>query len=160
MMLREDAVVQSENQSRSIACSRRAPQARRRGAAAVEFAVVLPLLLLLLLGGADFGRCFYSEMAVTNAARAGAEYGCMHPVDADSQTAWQAGVQQAAVNELSESPLFDVGQLTVVADSVTESDGSRRVEVQVTYPFRTIFTWLYASMPLTLQQTAVMRTIR
>lgn len=148
----------------SVGCSRSccsAPASRgRRGAAAVEFAVVLPLLVLLLLGGADFGRCFYSAMAVTNAARAGAEYGAMHPFDAASQGAWQAAVQQAAVDELSGSPLFDVSKLTVVANSITEADGSRRVEVQATYPFKTIFTWLYSSSTLTLRQTSAMRTIR
>lgn len=132
---------------------------RRRGAAAIEFAVVLPMLMLMLLGGADFGRCFHSAMAITNAARAGAEYGAMHPFDASSQAGWQAGVQQAAIDELSGSPLFDAGQLTVVANSITEADGSCRVEVQVAYPFRTIFSWFYSSS-LTLQQTAVMRTIR
>lgn len=138
---------------------RNRPAARRRGAAAIEFAIVLPMLMLLLLGGADFGRCFHSAMAITNAARAGAEYGAMHPFDTSSQVAWQTGVQQAAINELSGSPLFNVGQLTVASSSITEADGSRRVQVQVAYPFRTIFTWFYAPT-ITLQQTVVMRTIR
>lgn len=43
-----------------------------RGAAAVEFAIILPLLLILVGGIIDFGRLFYTEIMVTNAAREGA----------------------------------------------------------------------------------------
>jgi Flp pilus assembly protein TadG len=40
-----------------------------RGAAAVEFALVLPLLLLLLLGIVEFGRVYNAQMQLTAAAR-------------------------------------------------------------------------------------------
>jgi Flp pilus assembly protein TadG len=46
-----------------------------RGASAVELALALPLLAVVLLGTIDFGRLFYHAMAVTHAARAGAQYG-------------------------------------------------------------------------------------
>lgn len=45
---------------------------RERGAAAVEFAIVLPILLLFLAGIIDFGRAMYTQAIVTNAAREGA----------------------------------------------------------------------------------------
>lgn len=45
---------------------------RERGAALVEFAIVLPLFLLLIGGMVDFGRAFYTEVMLTNAAREGA----------------------------------------------------------------------------------------
>lgn len=50
------------------------PSARRHehGASIVEFAIVLPLLLLLIGGMIDFGRLFYTEVMITNAAREGA----------------------------------------------------------------------------------------
>lgn len=41
------------------------------GAAAVEFALVLPLLLLLLCGIIDFGRAFNARITLTHAAREG-----------------------------------------------------------------------------------------
>ncbi len=44
---------------------------RRRGAAIVEFAVVLPLLLVLLFGIIDFGWIFMVRQTLTNAAREG-----------------------------------------------------------------------------------------
>ena len=46
-----------------------------RGSALVELAVTLPLLVLLVVGVADLARVFYVSMALTNAARAGAQYG-------------------------------------------------------------------------------------
>jgi Flp pilus assembly protein TadG len=48
-----------------------------RGAAVVEFALVLPLLLVLVLGAIDWGYFFYVEEVVTNAAREGARAGCV-----------------------------------------------------------------------------------
>lgn len=43
-----------------------------RGAAAVEFALVLPVLILLVLGIVDFGRAFNAQQTLTFAARTGA----------------------------------------------------------------------------------------
>lgn len=40
-----------------------------RGAAAVEFALVLPFLLLLICGVVDFGRAYNAQITVTHAAR-------------------------------------------------------------------------------------------
>ena len=51
------------------------PGRGEKGAAAVEFAIVLPLLMLLLAGFIDFGWLFYWQHAVSNASRAGARYG-------------------------------------------------------------------------------------
>lgn len=45
---------------------------RERGASAVEFALLLPLVLLLIGGMVDFGRAFFTEVTLTNAAREGA----------------------------------------------------------------------------------------
>jgi Flp pilus assembly protein TadG len=46
--------------------------ARDRGAAAVEFALVLPLLLLLVFAIIDFGRALSAQITLTQAAREGA----------------------------------------------------------------------------------------
>jgi len=140
--------------------SRKRAMKRRRGVAAVEFAVVLPILLLLLLGAADFGRCFYTSVAIANTARAGAEYACMHPFDSATQSAWQSGIRQAAVDELGTSNSFDASRLVVTATSITESGGDRRVSVQAAYPFNTIFHWPYIPTSISVQGSSVMRTIR
>lgn len=48
-----------------------------RGAAAVEFALVLPLLLVLLFGVIDFGRLLNAQIMLTEAAREGARAAAM-----------------------------------------------------------------------------------
>ena len=42
------------------------------GAAAVEFALVLPVLFLIIAGMVDLGRAMYTQVMLTNAAREGA----------------------------------------------------------------------------------------
>jgi Flp pilus assembly protein TadG len=42
-----------------------------RGAAAVEFALVVPLLIVLVLGIAEFGRAFFIQATMAGAAREG-----------------------------------------------------------------------------------------
>jgi hypothetical protein len=44
------------------------------GQSLVEFALVLPLLLLLILGAMDIGKIITTKIAVTNAAREGANF--------------------------------------------------------------------------------------
>lgn len=50
----------------------RAGGRRDRGAAAVEFALLLPLLLLIVFGVIDFGRALNAQITLTQAAREGA----------------------------------------------------------------------------------------
>jgi Flp pilus assembly protein TadG len=48
-----------------------------RGAAAVEFALVLPVLLLIIFGIIDFGRMLYTKITLTEAAQTGARAGAI-----------------------------------------------------------------------------------
>jgi Flp pilus assembly protein TadG len=62
----------------------------QKGAALVEFALVLPLLLLLLLGIIEFSLLLYDKAVITNAsregARAGIVYTMLRPDPNDSST--------------------------------------------------------------------------
>lgn len=49
-----------------------------RGAAALELAIALPVLILMAIGVADYGRAFFTGIAVANAAMAGAEFGAQN----------------------------------------------------------------------------------
>ena len=49
-----------------------------RGAAAVEFALVVPILLLLVFGIIDFGRILNAEIQLSQAAREGVRLQALH----------------------------------------------------------------------------------
>ena len=51
---------------------------RCEGAAAVEFALIVPLLVFLILGGMDLGHSFYIKHLLTNASQEGARYGAKY----------------------------------------------------------------------------------
>ena len=72
--------------------ARRAPQ--DRGAAAVEFALLLPLLMLLVFGIVDFGRALNAQITLTQAAREGARMAALGEANVVSGT-------QAAATGLS-----------------------------------------------------------
>ncbi|ACC74922.1 TadE/TadG family type IV pilus assembly protein [Paraburkholderia phymatum] len=56
---------------------RRTHHTSQRGAAAVEFAIVLPLLLLILFGIVELGIGLYDKAMITNASREGARAGVL-----------------------------------------------------------------------------------
>jgi Flp pilus assembly protein TadG len=69
-----------------------APTANRdRGAAAVEFALVLPVLLLVLCGIIDFGRALHAQVVLTQAAREGARLAALGQSDVVTRTRGAAG---------------------------------------------------------------------
>lgn len=47
------------------------PRGRERGAAAVEFGLILPVLLLIVGGVVDFGMMYFQQIELANAARDG-----------------------------------------------------------------------------------------
>jgi Flp pilus assembly protein TadG len=54
---------------------------RERGAAAVEFALVLPLLVALVFGLIDFGRAYNQQITLTQLAREGARLVSLNKTD-------------------------------------------------------------------------------
>lgn len=47
---------------------------RTEGVAAIEFAIIIPLLLVMFFGIIDLGLGIYTDMQVTSASQAGAQY--------------------------------------------------------------------------------------
>jgi len=54
------------------------PYSTPRGAAADEFALILPLLLLLVFGIINYGALMYDQSVITNAAREGARWAAVN----------------------------------------------------------------------------------
>jgi Flp pilus assembly pilin Flp len=94
------------------------------GAAAVEFALLLPLLVVLLFGLIQFGTAFNARIQATNAAREGARMavvGIDNWADIGGGIAfWQAVQQDAGLGDIDNCSLTtaDVvgGTLTVTFD--------------------------------------------
>ena len=62
------------------------PDRADRGAAAVEFALVLPVLLLVLFGLIDFGRALNAQITLTQAAREGVRLAALQQPGAEDRT--------------------------------------------------------------------------
>ncbi len=65
------------------------------GQALVELALVMPIFVLLLIGAAEFARLAYASIEVSNAARAGIQYGAQNRITAMDIS----GMAQAAAND-------------------------------------------------------------
>jgi len=132
----------------------------RRGVAAVEFALTLPLLMVFVLGCVDFGRVIHSYIAVANAARAGSEYGAMHGFTPYTRSSWESQVEQVVMNEMETLENFSAGDLTIAIDTTTDSDGLFRVSVEVKYPFSTVVSWTGIPSDIDLWHRVEMRRIQ
>jgi Flp pilus assembly protein TadG len=65
------------------------------GGAFVELALIMPMFTVLLAGAADFARLAYAGIEVSNAARAGVQYGAQNRITALDI----AGMKLAATND-------------------------------------------------------------
>lgn len=77
---------------------KRGRRAQETGSVLVELALALPLLVLVLVSTADFARLFYMEMELTNAARAGAQFGAFNAGTSGNFSGMQTTAQKAAPN--------------------------------------------------------------
>src|SRR5439155_973404 len=128
---------------------------RRRGAAAVEFAVVASLLFLLVFGIIEIGRAMMVMEMLNNGARNGARVGTL------------AGSSNTDVTNAVNSALASGGfsgtttaiQVNGQAGNVNSAAPGDSITVTVQVPYNNV-TWLPASMFLagrTLSSTVVMR---
>jgi Flp pilus assembly protein TadG len=125
--------------------SRRRPSVSRRGAAAVECAIIAPLLTLLLLGAIDVGQFANMYQKVSDASRHGAR------VAAKNGTSTTAAVETAVMNYLQQAcPNVAPGTLdaattvtvmnsagTTMSGAMTVTTGAQ-VRVQVTMQFEPV----------------------
>jgi Flp pilus assembly protein TadG len=141
----------------------RSRRPRSRAQALVEFALILPIFLLLALAAIDLGRIFYSQITVTNAARAGAVEASYHPTSFASGSACSASnrIMCAAIKEAT-GGFVTVGTADVAVvcspSCATGATPANRVTVTITGHF-TLVTPLLAFFTggsnITLQSVAI-----
>lgn len=126
---------------------------QRRGAAAVEFAVVAPVFFLLVFGMIEYGRMVMVQQIIVNSAREG----CRAAVLDGSTT---SGVQSTVITAMA------AGKITITADKVTvtpnppsNAEFGDPVTVTVTVPFNQV-SWLPSPMYLGGKSMTASTTMR
>ena len=122
----------------------------RRGAATVEFAILLPLLMFLFGIGVDWARAFYYHLTITNAARNGAIWGCDSP---------DRAVNAAEIEAIVRRDTASLGEGVTVGSSVVTSGGVNYVRVKVSYAFQPLTGLPGTPASQTIYQTVEMRVI-
>lgn len=89
-------------------------QSDRDGAAAVEFALVLPILLILIFGTMDLGRIWYAQNAMNSVAQTAGRYAILNPENLSCDTQ----IQTVGTNMANDLLLRNV---TVAVSSTTIS---------------------------------------
>lgn len=113
-----------------------------RGAAAVEFAFILPVLLLLIMGIMEFGFLFNQQISASNAAREGARYAAVHYPDDDfSDDQVRAAARNAAPTLADSTPV-----------NINYAAGSCAPGTDVTVTVLPAQGWLIGFIPLPAPQ--------
>lgn len=130
---------------------RRTKHRGRRGAAAVEFAVLLPFLLFLAVIATDWARLLYYTISIEACARAGALYA------ADDSIAAQSPYTNLQDHARAEAPVL--GTAVTVTKATTTVNGRNGVAVTATYSFSTLSNFPGVPRAQTLTRTVVMRRV-
>lgn len=121
----------------------------RRGATAVEFAIVAPLFFMLVVGCIEFGRALMVQQVLTNASRVGAR-----------QAITLSGTQSEVVTTTTDyATSASVPGISVnVSPSPESADAGDMITVDVSVPFSNISLmppWFMSGTTLTA--SSVMR---
>ena len=125
---------------------------QRRGAAAVEFAIVAPLFIMLVFGMIEFGRMVMVQQVITNASREGARRAV---VDASTIEDVRDVVEKYSASSSITVPRENI---TINPDPAVTANGDP-ITVSVSLPFADI-SWLPTPQFLesyNLQAVTVMR---
>ena len=129
---------------------------KRRAAAAVELALVLPLIGLLTTGLFEIGRALMAKEALSNAA----QRGCGVAAQAGMGN---ADVQEAVADVMAANGLSGFSVQVQVNDVEANASSARRadkVSVKVTVPTSQVFwltTFVFTSMTLQSETVVLMR---
>ena len=126
---------------------------QRRGAAAVEFAVVAPVFFLLVFGMIEYGRMVMVQQIITNAAREGTRTAVL-----DGSTT--SGTKTAAINAMAAGNItITTSNVTVTPDPPSNAAYGDPVTVTVSVPFSQV-SWLPSPMYLGSKTMTASTTMR
>jgi hypothetical protein len=152
-----------------IAGLRRCWSGRNDGAAAVEFAITVPLLIVFVLGVVDYGMLMNNAASLVGATRAGGEVAEMNPSVTAAQLTALGIFPSGAIPSVS-APFcscFDNTPVSCPAPGgadpnpcATKSDTRvlRYVTVSATQSFSPLLSWTNFTFPESLSATTAVRT--
>jgi hypothetical protein len=137
---------------------------RPSGQTVVELALLLPLLLVLCIGVIEIGRYAYFDILISNAARAGAQYGAQSVIQAGDRN----GIETAARNDGLRGMTVDVsrecacpgggpGACPTGAPACADQQVYVEVTASDTYDSLFGFRWLPIPKQMSLSSTVKMR---
>ena len=143
-------------------------EARQKGVAAVELAILLPLFGILLLGILEVGGMARDHQVVENAAREGARFSALAPnkiTGSPTPSTVETRIKNRIIAYLGNEKITSVAASDIVVNQTYEMTvGSKKVmcsEITVNYNrpvlFRGIATWLPLGSSTTLKGRAVFR---
>ncbi len=128
---------------------------QRRGAAAVEFAIVAPIFFLLVFGMIEYGRMVMVQQVLTNASREGARIGVLDPPTGQTSLP----LVTSTVNSYLAAAGITGATITTTPTEPSTAIYGQSVRVKVSVPFNNV-SWLPTPIWLggkTLSATTVMR---
>lgn len=126
----------------------------RRGVAAVEFGLLVPILLIIMLGIVNYGLVMFNKMELVSAARSGTQLALADYTDTTS-------IKDAVVNATSLS--LDTSNVTTTqfcecsGTSITCGDSTCPNEIYLTVTVSDDFDLLLVSTTLTLSGSSTVR---
>lgn len=106
------------------------------GAAAVEFAILLPLLLALIFGGIEFGLVMFNQQVLTNASREATRAGIVVGIDSvDDPTLTQIALDYCQDYLVTFENPAPVPTVTITRTAGTNFGDPLTVTVQYDYQF-------------------------
>ena len=114
------------------------------GAAAVEFAIILPLFITLIFGIIEFSLIMYNKAMITNASREGARFGILYAEPVKTQAQLEAAIDLKVKSYLQtaseNSKLISFGNssgpvLNPLPKISQDVSGDFFIEVTVNYPY-------------------------
>lgn len=126
----------------------------RSGNVAVEFALLLTPVLMIVFGFIEFGRFFYLQDALANAAREGARWATVRGKASDDP----ATAQEIAAYVTERSPSIALPTVEVSFEPSNAPGG--KVTVQVRYPFEPVVPGLNLLGSFMIDKTSSMTISR